>query len=711
MTQEGRPIKGVILSTGGNRPVIWLDGGIHAREWISPASLVYFLGKMTAGYGSDSTITGLLQTFDFYVFPVVNPDGYAYTFHADRLWRKNRSGGRQGCRGVDPNRNFASSFGGKNYSHPCSDIYRGSAAFSEKESRAIRDALVGLGPRTKAYVTVHSYSQLIMVPYGHGRGTYTKDYADQIAAARAVSRAIQVKSGVYYQVGTISSLLGSAAGSATDWVYDSANVKYSLAVELRDKGRFGFLLPNFLIVPTHEGYGTYRTVSRAPERCFIILLHVAQECTIMQLISEIRQGPSTPEFKRRDRAPVLPVYTGCHRLVRAFVNSVTTVQLLRQLQTNNSQLDFWEEPVSPYQNVTIRLPPEEVVAFQKQLESSGIEYVVLTDNLQEWIDRERTENHDDDDLGPRDAGSFRIDMYHTLNEIYGYLDSVAQKYPNITSRITIGKTEDGLAIRGLKISSGGNSTRPAIWIDGGTHAREWISTASTLFLIDRFLNRYNDSSQVTKLVDTFDWYMFPVINADGYKYTWTTHRLWRKNRVRNIGSLCRGVDANRNFDVRFGLTGSSANPCAENYAGTFPFSEAESRAIRDGINNVKDRLKIYINLHSYSQLVMIPYGYSKGYTTDYREQYEALEKLVTAIRKTNSAYYRHGTAGQSLYVTSGAALDWVYDKAKVKYSFVVELRDRGLFGFILPREYIIPTGEELFNGVKAVALHIMKKDL
>ncbi|EEC19775.1 carboxypeptidase T, putative [Ixodes scapularis] len=438
---------------------------------------------MTSGYGSDSTITGLMQAFDFYVFPVVNPDGYAYTFHAVSP-----------CPGTS--------------SHPCSDIYRGSAAFSETESRAIRDALVGLGSRTKAYVTVHSYSQLIMVPYGHGRGTYTKDYADQIAAARAISRAIQVKSGVYYQVGTISSLLGSAAGSSTDWVYDSANIKYSLAVELRDKGRFGFLLPNFLI-----------------------------------------------------------------------------------------------------------------------------------------------------------------------------------------------------------ISSGGNSTRPAIWIDGGTHAREWISTASTLFLIDRFLNSYNDSSQVTKLIDTFDWYMFPVINADGYKYTWTTHRLWRKNRIRNVGSLCRGVDPNRNFDVHFGLSGSSANPCAENYAGIFPFSEAESRAIRDGINNVKDRLRIYINLHSFSQLVMIPYGYSKGYTSDYKDQYEALEKLVTSIRKKNSAYYRHGTAGQALYVTSGAALDWVYDKAKVKHSFVIELRDRGLFGFILPREFINPTGEELFSGVKAVAFHVMKKDL
>ncbi|XP_070395805.1 zinc carboxypeptidase A 1-like [Dermacentor albipictus] len=253
MTQEGRPIKGVILSTGSNRPVLWFDGGIHAREWVSPASLLYFLHKMTTGYGSDSTITTILQTFDFYIFPVVNPDGYAYTFTSDRLWRKNRSGGRRGCRGVDPNRNFASAFGGAGTSgHPCSDIYRGGQAFSEAESRAIRDAILELGSRIKGYVTVHSYSQLIMVPYGHGRGTYTRDYADQMSAARAVSRAIQVRSGVYYQVGTISSLLGPAAGSSSDWVYDGAKIKYSIAVELRDKGRYGFLLPNFLIVPTAD---------------------------------------------------------------------------------------------------------------------------------------------------------------------------------------------------------------------------------------------------------------------------------------------------------------------------------------------------------------------------------------------------------------------------------------------------------------------------
>ncbi|KAL1431754.1 hypothetical protein MTO96_013861 [Rhipicephalus appendiculatus] len=383
-----------------------------------------------------------------------------------------------------------------------------------------------------------------------------------------------------------------------------------------------------------------------------------------------------------------------HKLVRAYLNSLSSVELLRNLQTNNTHLDFWDEPVAPDQNVTIRLPPSEAFMFEKRLELCGIQYTVLTENLQEWIDRERNDNQRDGDFDPRDASSFRIDMYHTLDEIYGFLDSSAQKFPNIVSRVTIGKTEEGAAIRGVKISSGGNSSRPAIWIDSGIHAREWISTASALYIIDHMLKSLQRQRRRHE--------------TGGHL---RLHRLWRKNRVRNVGSLCRGVDPNRNFDVRFGLAGSSANPCAENFAGTYPFSEPESRAIRDGINNLKDRLKAYINLHSYSQMVMIPYGYSKGYTSDYKSQYEALEKLVTAIRKRNSAFYRHGTAGQTLYITSGAALDWVYDKAKVKHTFVVELRDRGLFGFILPREFITPTGDELFSGVKALAFHIIKAEL
>ncbi|TOF75441.1 carboxypeptidase, partial [Vibrio parahaemolyticus] len=80
----------VKVSTGGSKPVIWIDCGIHAREWISTATCQYFLDQLTAGYGNDSQVTTLLDSYDFHIMPCTNPDGYVYTWTVDRLWRKNR---------------------------------------------------------------------------------------------------------------------------------------------------------------------------------------------------------------------------------------------------------------------------------------------------------------------------------------------------------------------------------------------------------------------------------------------------------------------------------------------------------------------------------------------------------------------------------------------------------------------------------------------
>lgn len=65
-----------------------------------------------------------------------------------------------------------------------------------------------------------------------------------------------------------------------------------------------------------------------------------------------------------------------------------------------------------------------------------------------------------------------------------------------------------------------------------------------------------------------------------YEYTFTKDRLWRKNRKRSVGSLCTGVDLNRNFGYRWGGLGTSKDPCREIYAGSGPFSEPETNAIR-----------------------------------------------------------------------------------------------------------------------------------
>lgn len=146
--------------------------------------------------------------------------------------------------------------------------------------------------------------------------------------------------------------------------------------------------------------------------------------------------------------------------------------------------------------------------------------------------------------------------------------------------------------------SNGKANAPALWIDGGIHAREWISPAAVTYVINHLVENSEDLEA--------DYYILPVANPDGYiflpvlerlaysrqpnivlssrfssyEYTFTRDRLWRKNRKRSVGSPCTGVDLNRNFGYRWGGLGTSKDPCREIYAGSGPFSEPETNAIR-----------------------------------------------------------------------------------------------------------------------------------
>jgi carboxypeptidase A1 len=104
---------------------ILFHGGIHAREWIGPATVSFIATKLLQGYGTDPTITNILNHFTFHIIPVLNVDGYVYSFEHDRMWRKNRQP-NQICTGVDLNRNWDAGFGNAGASnYPCSDAYHG----------------------------------------------------------------------------------------------------------------------------------------------------------------------------------------------------------------------------------------------------------------------------------------------------------------------------------------------------------------------------------------------------------------------------------------------------------------------------------------------------------------------------------------------------------------------------------------------------------
>ncbi|XP_022601918.1 carboxypeptidase A1 [Seriola dumerili] len=247
---EGRPLNVLKFSTGGtNRPAIWIDTGIHSREWVTQASGTWFAKKIVTDYGRDPALTAILDQMDIFLEMVTNPDGYYYTHNSNRMWRKTRKpNSGSNCVGVDPNRNWNAGFGGPGASgQPCSETYRGPRAESESEVKSIVDFVKSHG-NFKAFISIHSYSQMLLYPYGYTR-TPAKDQAELHALAKKAISDLASLYGTRYRYGSIINTIYQASGGTIDWTYNQG-IKYSYTFELRDTGRYGFILPANQIIPT-----------------------------------------------------------------------------------------------------------------------------------------------------------------------------------------------------------------------------------------------------------------------------------------------------------------------------------------------------------------------------------------------------------------------------------------------------------------------------
>lgn len=234
-SHEGRPIVGLRIGLNASAPKIAFDGCIHAREWITTATVMYMVNQMIDGFNAnDADIIALLNRVEFHIFPVVNPDGYQYTFGGafNRFWRKTRKPNPgSSCIGTDPNRNADSNFGGPGTSsNPCSDSYHGPAPFSEPEVAGLRDYYSGLSD-LRLYNNIHSVANLLLSPYGY-TSELPADYNDHQTCHQRVATAIQAVNGNSFRFGPIWTAIYPASGGLIDWIYDETPVKYTAAWEL-----------------------------------------------------------------------------------------------------------------------------------------------------------------------------------------------------------------------------------------------------------------------------------------------------------------------------------------------------------------------------------------------------------------------------------------------------------------------------------------------
>ncbi|KAG8238263.1 hypothetical protein J437_LFUL016443, partial [Ladona fulva] len=290
--------------------------------------------------------------------------------------------------------------------------------------------------------------------------------------------------------------------------------------------------------------------------------------------------------------------------------------------------------------------------------------------------------------------------YHQMSDMHGYLDYLAQTYPQMCSVITIGQSIEGRALKVLKFSPSGGQGRGAIWIDGGIHAREWISPAAVSYIIQELVeNPEVHFKGREETIKKMDWYFLPISNPDGYEHSHMRDRLWRKNRADSHKGSCAGTDLNRNFGYRWGGAGSSQDPCREIFAGRSAFSEPESAAISNFVKSKTPNIKAYVTFHSYGQYILYPWGYDRKVPPDYRDLDQVARKMAAAIRSVGGPSYTVGSAATTLYPASGGSDDWAKGSARIKYTYTIELRDTGRYGFILPADYIKPVGREALAAV------------
>jgi len=431
------------------------------------------------------------------------------------------------------------------------------------------------------------------------------------------------------------------------------------------------------------------------------------------------------------------------KVVRVTVSSSTDVIIdeVKYLE-NKGTVDILA--LSPVRGVMdLMVAPKHLSAVLKTLDELKAQYMIQTDDVGGMIKEQAEEKSFK--LG-RSFGSEESyhDDYHSYEEMVKRLEALAAAHSDKAEMFSLeGKTYQGREIKAIRITNNIgdlalSDSKPMVWLDGGIHAREWISPATMMYFVDVILGeeeKDKDIKTIEAILNKYQIVIAPVINPDGYTfscdgdssrmYNDDCDRMWRKtrkpagceeNRHMWYGGcfydFCFGADPNRNWDAKFDSKhGVSDNPCTDVYPGTEAWDQPCVNAVKTYLEKNKEKLVLYVTYHSFMQLFLVPWAHTKEAPPHHEHHMKVGESVVGAIKKVHGQDYEVIQVSTGLAHVSGSSIDWVYDKLEVVDAYGFELRPGpgSEFHFLLPKEQIRETGEENVAGLLALIDNIYEK--
>jgi carboxypeptidase T len=287
--------------------------------------------------------------------------------------------------------------------------------------------------------------------------------------------------------------------------------------------------------------------------------------------------------------------------------------------------------------------------------------------------------------------------FHNYDEMVAEVQQAASDHGDIVDVGSIGKSFEGRDIPLVKISDAAatDEDEPEVLFTCNMHAREHLTTEMCLRIVNRFTDGYESDPAIKSFVDSAEIWVVPQQNPDGIEFDIASGKYegWRKTRKPNEGSNAIGTDPNRNYDFKWGCCGgSSEDPGADDYRGANPLDQPETKQIAEFVDSRvvggTQQIKGHIDFHTFSELVLWPFGYTTDDTGEGMTEEEAARFKDIGTRMADTNGYTPEQASD-LYVTDGSIDDWMWGKHKIlSFTFEMYPSSGGMDGFYPPDEVI-----------------------